>query len=509
MADAPVTTLTLADGAEVAPVGTLRRNIVAIYGAYVINGVLSVVVVPLALRQFGSDGYGLYAIYGVLTLCCNLLGMGMHKHFTRLLASDRDATSQSAHLRVFLAMRLTISAVLLLLLPVLALTVPVFLFPVGSQDVSLVRWLVALAVVEYLLATPTDVMTFLCIANERIDRYSTFVVVSGLYRYALMFVGVLVFGTPLLTVALLVARRLIDPWVGHYIMAGYPARAWRPRFDLGAFREALRGSAMLSLSEIGQIGMLSLGSVLANAFCGLGGLGLYRAAFDLTSRLWMISNGLGLVVFPRFTHLLAVEDRSAPALARMSSILNMSWAGYLVVCTLGAWAAPSILPLLGLQPEAIQLFMLLLLGTGINAHGTLSYQFLLAAGKYLRATFAVGLGIVALAATFAVLQPHLGILALGWGWMVSQLAYAVAVDVEARWLAGDSPTTVARQVAFKLVVALAAGATGAHLVASAMVAAMAPTMICFIALVLAVYGLRAAKQPSWEKQNALMDGVNG
>ncbi len=499
MNDAATTSL-VGDGPEVAPVGSIRRNIAAIYGAYVINGVLSIVVIPLALKQFGSEGYGLYAIYGVLVLYCNLLGTGLHKHFTRLLASDREPASQTANLRIVLALRLTLSAVLLLSLPILCLVVPAFLFPVGSQDVHLVRWLVALVVVEYLLATPTDMMTVHCIANERIGRYSTFVVASGMYRYALIFLGVLVFAAPLPTVALLVSRRLIDPWVARRLMGGCPAGAWWPRFEAGAFWDACRNSTLVSFSEVGHVVMLSLGAVLANAFFGLGGLGIYRAAFDLTSRLWMISNGVGLVIFPRFAHLLSARDRSEPLLNRIGGILDVSWAGYLVVCTLGVWAAPIVLPLLGLQPEAVQLFMLLLLGTSINAHGTLSYHFLLAAKKYLQATLAVGFGIVALAATFAALYVHLGILALGWGWIVSQFAYAVTVDVEARRFAGDSPIMVIRHVAFWLIVALAAAATGAHLIASAPAAAMAPSLVCLIALATAIHRLYTPRSLSWEAQ---------
>ncbi len=383
---------------------SMRRNVAAIYGAYVINGVLSIVVIPLALKRFGVDGYGIFAIYGVLVMCCNLLGMGLTKHFTRLLASHRDLGTQIVNLRVAWALRLVFSLVLLACLPVFCLIVPAFLFPVNSPDVSTVRWLVALAIVDYVLTTPTELMTFFCIANERIDRYSTFVVFSGLYRYGLMFFGVLVFGTPLLTVALLVARRLVDPWAAYRIMGEYPKDAWRPRFDRAAFAACFRGATILSMAEIGQVGMISLGSVLANAYCGLSGLGIYRAAFDLTSRLYMVSNGLALVAFPRFAHLLATEKRAAPTMARMPSILNASWAGYLVVCICGAWAAPYVLPLLGLTPTAVQLFVLLLLGTGMNAHGTLGYQFLQAAGKYIMATFAVGLGIAALAAAFAMLH---------------------------------------------------------------------------------------------------------
>ena len=184
---------------------SLKRNIVAVYRAYLINGVLSVIAVPLGLGRFGIGGYGLFAIYGVLTLCCTLLGMGLNKHFTRLLAACRDPDSQSTNLRIALALHLTVACVLLVFLPVLCIVIPALLFPVEAQDVHTVRWLVVLVVVEYLLSAPTEVMQIYCIANERIDRYSMFVVVSGFYRYLLMFIGVLVFGTPLITVALLVA----------------------------------------------------------------------------------------------------------------------------------------------------------------------------------------------------------------------------------------------------------------------------------------------------------------
>jgi O-antigen/teichoic acid export membrane protein len=499
-ADGPTLAVMADNGVETVRTSTLRRNIAATYSAYVINGVLSVVVVPLALKHFGSDGYGMFAIYNVLALCCALLGTGMDKHFVRLLASRRDLPSQCLTLRIFLGLRLGLSTLLLLLLPILVLIVPAFLFPVGSQDAGVVRWLVVLAVVEYFLATPTDLMTSFCIANERIDRYSTFVVVSGLYRYALMFLGVLVLGTPFLTVAVLVSRRLIDPWVGRGIMGGIPAAAWRPHFDLATLAEMVRGSTLLTLSQVGHICMISLGSVLANALFGLSGLGLYRAAFDLSSRLWMISNGLGLVVFPRFSHMLADNDRSPSALKRVLSLRDASWAGYLVLCVCGGWIAPWVLPFLGLPCEATRLFMLLLLGTGMNAHCTLSYQFLLAAGKYLKTTLIVGFSIAVLILAIALLRSSCDILALGWGWVLSQLAYALVVDLVAGRMVGDTAGMVARQTAFKLFISLMAVSAVAGRANPVSAAAIVPLFACVAAFALALFGLRALRSPVCEGQ---------
>jgi len=433
-----------------------------------------------------------------------LPGMGISKHFSRLLASDRISASQSAILQIAWALRLTISAMLLVFLPVLCLIVPAFLFPVDLPDVNTVRWLVVLAAVEYLLAGPTEMMQVLCIANEKIDLYSKFTVISGLYRYALMFLGILAFGTPLMTVALIVSRRIIDPWVAHRIMKGYPGIAWRPRFDLAAFRDFLGSSALLSLSQLVHLGMLSLGSVLANTFCGLAGLGLYRAAFDLASRLWVISNGLGLVVFPRFACLLAVDDDNpSPALGRMSGILDASWAGYLALCTFGAWVAPHVLPLIGFQPDAIQLFMLLLLGTGMNAHGNLSHEFLLAGGKYLWATLILVAGSATLAVVFLGLHHQMGILTLGWAWIASQFIYATMVDIGAGTLAGDSAATIGWQAATKILVASAAvAATAISLTSPVSTAILAPAFVCLLALAIALQGLRTPRHPLCEGQQA-------
>jgi O-antigen/teichoic acid export membrane protein len=478
---------------------SFKRNIASVYSAYLINGILSVVAVPLGLSYFGSNGYGLFAIYGVLTLCCTLLGMGLNKHSTRLLASCREPSTQCANLRIALGLYLTISISLLVLLPVLCLIVPTVLFPVVTQDVNTVRWLVVLVAIEYLLAVPTEIMQINCIANERIDQYSLFVVISGFYRYIFMFAGILTFGTPLMTVALLVARRLIDPLVAHRIMRGFPAGAWRPRIDIHVFGSFIRSSAQLSICQITQITMVGLGSVLANAFCGLNGLGLYRAAFDLTSRLWLISNGLGLVVFPRFSRLLATKNRSEPALTRISGILDLSWTGYIAICTIGVWLAPYILPIIGIPSEAVQLFMLLLLGTGMNAHGTLSYEFLLAGGKYNGAILIVTFATIVLAVTCTLLHGQFGLLTLGWAWIISQFTYAITVDIGAGILAGDSLAVIGLHTSFKIIIfAAAVFATSACIISTFSTLVIFTAIICLIVSAIALQGLRFLIYPVWE-----------
>ena len=263
---------------------------------------------------------------------------------------------------------------------------------------------------------------------------------------------------------------------------------------------------MLSLSQIAHIVMLSLGSVLANAFCGLQGLGLYRAAFDLSSRLWLISNGLGLVVFPRFSHLMATENDSKPLLTSMAGILDASWTGYIAVCTFSACMAPYVLPLIGIQPEAAQLFMLLLLGTGMNAHGTLSYELLQASGKYIEATLAVTLGSITLALAFAVLYGQMGLLTLGWAWILSQFIYALTVDVRVGVLAHVSLAALSWHAAFKLLVALAATVIIAACITPALsTKVLLPLIVCMIALAFVLQALRVMKHPAWESQRGMID----
>lgn len=408
---------------------TFFRNITSVYAVNVLNGILGVIVVPIAVHVLGVSRYGIFSIYSVLAGYIALVDLGITKNLSRLLAGDEEAENRSKHLQTVFGLYLTISAAMIILLPLIIYLVSKYVFPVGAESIGKVKWIAALAIVEFIIAVPAAMMQTRCIADERFERYSKFTLVSGLYRYGFMFAGILIFKQPEMVVVLVVSRRLIDAFAARWIMGGLPKGSWRARFDAKDFRLMIGSSAALSIAQLFQITIVAIGSVLINRFSGIEALGIYRSAFDLASKIWFFSNAIGLVVFPRFVRTLAVSGNRTRLFSYLPSVFNLSWAGYALISMTGALASSFFLDLLGLRLTITQnMFILLLFGVSMNAHANLSYEFLQSAGRYWSAARLSGLAVSLMIVIFFGLYNRIGMPAIGWAWIMSQVIYAMIAD---------------------------------------------------------------------------------
>ena len=419
----------------------------------VINGILGLIVIPVGVGLLGTGGYGLFSIYSVLASYVAIVDFGIGKNLLRLLASEPRRARENVHLQNAFGIYLTISALLLLSLPALLVIVPAYIFPVSEAKISALRWIIAFAVLEYIIAVPTSMTQTFCIANEHFDRYSKFTFVAGLYRYALMFIGIWMFRTPEAVVGLVVARRLIDFFVARSLMGILPEEAWRPRFRLAEFKLIVGHSTALSVAQLFQSTVVAVGSFLVNRYFGLNGLGVYRAAFDIANRVWFFSNVIGLVIFPRFSRLLSRKDDKSLLFSILPLALKLSWVGYNLLCIIGILLAPVILDIMHLsQYGIIQLFILLLLGISMNAHANLSYEFLQAAGRYWSAVLLGLLSLTFMCMSFFVLFRPFGILAIGWAWIISQVFYSALSDAMTIFESNYAGRMQAKLLLFKAVI---------------------------------------------------------
>lgn len=409
---------------------SFRRNILSVYSVNVVNGVLGIIFVPLSVSLFGTKGYGLFSIYGVLASYIALVDLGVGKNLQRLLASDRNQKTQNINLKNALGIYLLISVVLLSVIPILLLFIPAYIFPVSQDNLAPLRWIILFAVLEYVIAVPTSLIQNYCIANEHFERYSIYNLISGLYRYLIMFAGVLSFHSPEIVVGLIVSRRLIDFFVAQRLMGALPHEAWIPRFHLDELKSVVGHSTVLSIAQISQTTVIAIGSFLVNRFFGLNGLGKYRAAFDLANRVWFFSNGIGLVIFPKFTRMLSDSVNRERLFTRISAFLNTSWTAYNLISIMGVLFASFLLTFMHLpQVEIHNLFILTLLGVCLNAHANISYEFLLASGKYSVAAELSAVALIIMTFSFYLLCKSNGIYAIGWAWIISQGIYSMLADI--------------------------------------------------------------------------------
>jgi O-antigen/teichoic acid export membrane protein len=213
-------------------------------------------------------------------------------------------------------------------------------------------------------------------------------------------------------------------------MGALPSESWYPDFNRDKLKSIAGYSAALTVPQLIQSTIYALGSILVNKYFGLSALGRYRAAYDIANRVWFFSNGMSLVVFPKFSRILSEAVARERFLPRITAYLDVSWAGYNLLSIIGILLASKLLGFMGLtHRDTVDLFVLLILGASLFAHATLSNEFLQAAGKYRIITILNTLALLVMGSSFFILYKQTAILSMGWAWICSQAIYASVSDV--------------------------------------------------------------------------------
>lgn len=377
----------------------------------------------------GTSGYGLFSIYIVLLSYFSLADLGISKNLFRQLSAERAQATQCYNLQIALGMYLIITAFLLISVPLLIVVIPLYVFPVPLESFVALRLIVLLTLIEYILSIPLIMLQNYCISNEKFDDYSKFTFISGLYRYLLLFAAVWLLGSPVAIVGVMTARRIIDLFVALKIMGSLPPKAWRPVFDFSIFKSIICRSSSLTFAQLFQSTYIAMGSFLINKYFGLHVLGIYRAVFDLVNKIWFVSNGIALVLFPKFSKMLAETDNRKHYSSLSFVILALSWSGYSLLSVSGSLFASDFLTIIGLyKTEMPAMFILLLLGVNICSHGNLSYEFLQAAGRYRLVAILNMLVLPVMYLSFTSLLNYTGMYAVAWAWIISQTIYSTLAD---------------------------------------------------------------------------------
>lgn len=409
---------------------SIGKQLGLVYMAYAANGLLGLAVVPLGLKYLKADGYGLLGLYTAFASYLTFADLGLSKTLIRKLAITTGSSERKTLFQLAITAYIATVMLLTLITPLLVFYLPRAYLWVPSVYVTQLRTLIVLAVIDYILSVPATVSQSWCMADQRFDRYARLTVAFGCSKYAVMLLAISVFHSPVAVSIGLALRRVIDFATVRYFRVEVP---WRS-FNLRISRESLvfAGSSFRQgISQISLITVISSVALIANSLYGLAAAGIYRASFDLTTKVLFISNGVAAVMFPYFSRLLLHPDR-ARLCARLVRYLNGSWAMYLFLVVISGWLSRYMLPLARLPGRDNQLqFLLLLFGTCMNAHATVSLEFLQASNKYLQIATVCLVSLVVLVTSAVALKGSFGMLSLAAGWMLSQTVMAVVSDAVA------------------------------------------------------------------------------
>ena len=405
----------------------LLRNISYVYCVNLVKGLLGVATIPMGIFFLGTEGFALFSLYLLISSYCDFFGLGVIRNLSRLISKSDDQSQIISHLSTAVAFFSCLTVILLLLSPLL-IQVVIKIFPMPDLQISYLKRIAFFSLLDYLLSIPTNILQANCISNLLFSKFSKFSLCSGISRYGLMFLSFIIFRRPDLAVLLTIFYRVIDIVLALKILPALPQDSWYPNWNFYDIKKLLSESFVLSIVQASQLIMLSLGSIFANRYFGLAGLGLYQAAYNIANRLWFFSNGISLALFPRLVKLSQIENQNVRL--KIATILSVSWIMYCLIATLAIVTAPYICKLFSFHvADNLKLLYLLFLGIAINCHIDIVYSYFQAANKYLTALWIVLVAVGCMVGLFFSLKTYFQILAIAIAFIISQLIYALLSEV--------------------------------------------------------------------------------
>ncbi len=350
------------------------KKLFSVYSSNLVLGILGIITVPILLKNIGVEGYGYYGIYLTLFSYFTLFELGILKHFTKLLAQKKntDVNEIISCFYYFTAL------VILFFTPITVLSTNL-LFGVDLQLAIIIG---VIASLEYIFYLPTKINSSYATAKKDFERISIFNFISGLIRYTIIIFGSIITQNVIIIIILLAIRRIFDIKLSKKI-----TKVEVQIFDIknvnkinlikiiGYYKESI----YLSGTQALQINLNGMVSLIISKLFGVEGLGFFRSTYDLLSKIWFFSNGLGLVVFPYFAG-------SSVGVKKYKRYTLVSWIFYTFIFISFVLLFPIINEFLlnnSLNKnEDMLLFLFMLISILLLAQGNLSFEFLQAKGNY-------------------------------------------------------------------------------------------------------------------------------
>lgn len=350
----------------------MLRKISFVYGSNLILGILGIVSVPVLLNNLGLESYGVYAIYLMLGSYFAIFELGVIKHITRLIILKDEKINQ------------TIATFYLGTVILIISFTPLIFFIVNfilSGDKTLALIVTIFSVFEYIFFLPTKINIAYSKAKKNFEKISIFNLNSGVYRYIVLILGSYLFNDITIILFLLMTRRILDIKLSSKILGESNSIFSITNVNKNQFNyvaKVYKESIYLSATQAMQVNFNGLIIMIISKRYGIESLGLFRSTFDILSKVWFISNGIGTVVFPYFA--------SSKFEIKNGNYFFLSWAFYSSVAIFLYVSLPLVNEyLLNGELNSFQdrlLYVLISLVVLLTAQFNLSYEFLQAKGKY-------------------------------------------------------------------------------------------------------------------------------
>ncbi len=349
------------------------KKLLSVYSSNLILGLLGIITVPILLGNIGTDGYGLYALYLTIASYFTVFELGVLKHLIRLIAQKTNKVDELISNFYYVT-----TVMVILCLPII-IFIMYFLL---EEDWRKGAFIGIIASIEYIFFLPTKIYSAYARAHKNFERLSLFNSISGLIRYLILILGSLFTQNVYILIIFMAIRRFFDIKLSRSILKEsiviFNLRSLSKsniKNVFGLYKESI----LLSCTQALQINLNGMISLVISKLFGLQGLGIYRSAYDLLSKIWFFSNGLGMVVFSYFAS-------NSSELNKNKKFISISWLFYTILYTIliliYPWVNNYILNGILTSKEDILLYVFMLITIVLIAQGNLSYEYLQAKGKY-------------------------------------------------------------------------------------------------------------------------------
>lgn len=405
----------------------LIKNISFIYLTNVILGVASILVIPLILKRMGIHGFATYAIYTSIIPLVSVIDLGSMKEYIRRLSNLDSSEDKYNVISDIATLYLHITMLMIVIFPIFAFIFSNYFF--NNFSSTTVVLICGLSFLEIIVGFPINIIIGEASSQEDFGKISIYNIIIGILRYAAMFSVIMLSNNPLALISIISLRRFVELCIAVYIFNNVDFRKVKIFGSLKKSIDILKYSSFLSVAHLFQTVGLSVGTILVNKFFGSSALGIYRSTFDVATRVWFFSNGLAIAIFPRLVRM-RNEMSNSIYYNKINLMTTISWFGFLALSIVITVFSEDIIRFMNIPGNLSQnLFVLLCIGVCLNAHANLSYEILQARGEYLSTVFLSFGSLVLLLVIFLASEASMGLMSIGFAWLVSQAIYSLSGDI--------------------------------------------------------------------------------
>lgn len=407
------------------------HKIFYVYSSSVINGLLGIVLIRYMIGKIGFSGYGIYSTYTIGQSYLLLLDSSVSRSLVRKFIEDKDSKETfQDHYSAFVI----VSIFLGFFIPLIV--VYGYLTHIAGLQRTIIC-VIFVIIFEFLGNTVVTLRQSYRIASEDFKATSLFALISGLVKYLLIFI-VLYFDKPVLWVVFsMLVKKVLEIFLAYKIYKlPFFGDLRTVNFKKGFL--VLRESVVITFAQISQTALITIPAIVAGRVLGVEGLGIFRSMFDLASRVWFLSNGLGLILFPLFAKLKSRID--ARILRSLAFVNSLSLLGYLALIVLGTIFSDALVTFLRLDNKFSVTIVVVMIGMFINAHSNAMYELMQSFGKPMFIVISASIGLLPYLSFSISNTASIDSVALVWA--ISQIVFLIVLDLFYLKLFGVSKYTL-------------------------------------------------------------------